>query len=228
MTKTIKMQTGFHTIDTDEMLLTFEGVIYKFAHNCNSNLKTIEGNLNEFDDYVQLGRIEAISAFKSYDVESGTLFSTYLSNALRYVYVHLVRDMNAKKRKNEKPMLYINKELESGEDGSNVIGDKREDRYFIEEEEGKLEGFLFDNLNEEEIMFLTMGLKKQIGKSKGCYKSSLAYTIDVLSDRVGSINQMTKSELAESLGLSRPTLNKRINSTIAKTQALAIQYLNSK
>ena len=228
MIKTIKLQTGFHTISTEEMLSTFEEMIYKFAHNCTRNLQTIEGNLNEFDDYVQLGRMEAMSAFKTYDANTGILFSTYLSNALRYIYVHLVRDMNAQKRKTEKPLLYINKELESGEDGSNVIADQRENTYFLNGADNELEVFLLENLTEEDVVFLTMGLKKQVSKSKGCQKASLTYTLDVLSDKTKSAMGLTKSELAERLGLSRPTLNKRINSAMKKTQELAMQSLNGK
>lgn len=136
--------------------------------------------------------------------------------------------MNAQKRKAEKPLLYINKELESGEDGSNVIADQRENTYFLNGADNELEVFLLANLTEEDVVFLTMGLKKQVSKSKGCQKASLTYTLDVLSDKAKSAMGLTKSELAERLGLSRPTLNKRINSTMKKTQELAMQYLNGK
>lgn len=231
MTKAIKTQTGIHNLSIEEVLLSFDNMFKKFAHSCVNGLKNVDGNVDDFEDYVQLAKIEAISAFNTYDVNKNIMFSTYLSNSLRYVFIHLLRDSNAQKRKSEKPLLYINKETESGEDGTGVLANPKEDVYF-KDSTNTLENFLKENLTEDEIIFLTMGLKKQVGKAKGVQKSSLIYAIDAFVDskciNYQSVTSKTKAELAEQIGISRPTLNKRINETMIKTRQLAEKYMQER
>lgn len=231
MIKAIKTQTGIHNLSVEEVLLSFDNMFKKFAHSCVNGLKKVDGNVDEFEDYVQLAKIEAISAFKTYDIDKDIMFSTYLSNSLRYVFIHLLRDSNAQKRKNEKPLLYINKETESGEDGTGVLANPKEDVYFSDDA-NTLENFIKENLTADEIVFLTMGLKKQVGKAKGVQKSSLIYAIDAFVDSKYINHQngisKTKAELAEQIGISRPTLNKRINETMIKTKQLAEKYIQER
>lgn len=222
MVKNILTQAGVRTLSTEEMLLSYENMIYKFAHNCNNKLKSVLSNVNDFDDYVQIGRVEAINIFKNYDIKNGVMFSTYLTNALRYVYIHLVRDLNAKKRKLDAPVVHLNKELEFGDELGNIALSELQQEDCYESLNEDLEDFLRENLTEEELECVSMGFKKNINKSKGSLKESLCYASETLSKYEADL---TRAELADELKISRPTLNKRIDQALVKTKELAIIYL---
>lgn len=228
MTKTLKIQSGYVDFTIEEMLSTFNQAIYKFAHICHDKLKNIEGNINTLEDYAQIGKIEAVAAFKTYDHTTNVLFLTYLTSALRIVYVHLVRDLNAKKRKTEKPLLYLNEQrFESGnEDRNSEVLINSGDVYF-KEKSVSLEEFLKKRLTDEEKLYLAMELKKQVGKSSGNQKNALLYSIDVFTEEV-DYQIDTKNNLAIHLGITRPTLNSRIKTTLIKAKKLSEEYMRIK
>ena len=228
MTKLLKTHAGYEEFTVEEMLKEYSKVIYQFAHNCYSNLKNVEGNINTLEDYAQIGRIEASSAFKNYDPEQGILFSTYLITVLRYVYVHMVRDLNVQKRKNEGGFIYLNKSADGNdrEDNNARIDINKKDVYFKEERKAALEEFLKSKLSEEELVFLLMDMKKQLGKSTGCQRDALEYSIDFLTERV-NIKVTTKKELAIILGITRPTLNSRIELAVEKVRKVTEEFLRT-
>lgn len=225
MKKLIYTKTGYQLLTKEEVLKEYDGMIRKFAINCDCKLKTIQGNMFSEEDYIQVGKIEALSAYENYDSSTGVKFSTYLQNSLRYVFVHIVRDLNAQKRKVERPLVELDSEDNFGEGlvMHEMVASKEIN--LKEDNVCDLEKHLINNLTKEELVFLKMGMQKQVNKAKGVYKSSLNFTLDVINENIDGVNVSTKAELAEVMGISRPTLNKRIKTVMDKTQRLAYEYL---
>lgn len=232
MEKVILTNSGEVLLSTEEMLLSFNNMLKKFAGECVRGLSGITGNVDEFEDYYQIATIEAINAFKSYNIENGVMFSTYLNKSLRYVFIHLLRDKSAKIRKPEQPLLYINKKANNDEnnteDGINVLVNDYDVAEEVIKKDEDLEDFLMKNLTKEEMILLTMGMYKKMSKAKTLQKSSLNFMVSVLMENSGEELIKTKAELAKTLNISRPTLNKNIDKSLEKIKILAKEFINTK
>lgn len=221
--KMIKTSNGIFEMGVDELLPMFDALLKKFSHKCEKDLSGYEDNSFVFEDYYQIGVVELIGAFERYDHTKGATFFTHLHRELNYKIIMMIREFEAEKRKADQPLLYINKEVE-GCEVANIIKGK-DDKYF-NENENKLESFLKKNLTNMERLLIAVHFKKGYAKAKGLYKCSLDYAIDTFDN--GEIDiSMNKSELAEILNISRPTLNKRIDEAIEKMKELAEYYVHT-
>lgn len=219
--KLIKTNDGIFELGVEELLPMFDNLLKKFSHKCVEDLSGFESNRNEFNDYYQIGVLELMGAFERYDHTKGATFFTHLHRELHYRLIMMIREFNAEKRKPEKPLVYIDKKVEDCE-VSNIIKDK-DDKYF-DKKEDKLENFLSENLTKTERLLIAVYFRKKLNKSKGLYKNSLEYAIDVFDEETNS-SSISKSELADKLNISRPTLNKRMNEAVEKMKKLAERYV---
>lgn len=225
MNKIFKMNDGYKRLSTEEMLEQFEGLICKWVRDTDEKLGTIFNNVYDRDDYKQMAIESALEAYRAYDIDKDVCMSTFLTNVLFKKYTTIKRGLVAKKRNGETPLIYLDMVTKSGDEYSNLVPAKKEEEVF-ELSNVKLEEFLLDNLTSDERMFLAMALQKNYHKAKGSYKASLGYTISLFADRVHPSSKMpTRADLAVEIGLSRPTLNKRIDLTLKKTQGLAKEFL---
>lgn len=225
------MPKGLMKFDAEDMIVAMKDMIYKFAHLCESNLSTITGNIYELEDYAQRGRLELVTAFEKYDVEKNTMLTTYCHQTLSNTYGRLVRELVAQKRKPDQPLLYINRSvLDNGVDFVGVLKDESADmENCICDEAKDLDEFLLENITEDEAMFLMMAFKKNYKKSKVAEKRILNNAMDLFSEKAtASVRELNRSEMAEMLGITRPTLNKRINQSLNKVQNLAERYVVEK
>lgn len=227
--KTIKIMVDdepcYQEFSLEEVLNKFDNMIKKFANQCVSKLDGYKEATDEFEDYAQMGRIKLISIYEAYDLSKDACFSTILHTSLRNTMVDIIRGYEAQKRRAKATTSSLDESLV--EDGTlgEVIADESfttTDTYTLDEVE-ELETFLKNNLSKDEIMYLTIALKKQVGRSNKEHRSNLQMAIDIFSDVVGEIDD-TKTDLAQVLGISRPTLNKRIKTTMEKVQMLTESY----
>lgn len=220
--KLILTNEGLFEMGVEELLPMFDNILKKFSHKCVNSFKKYKNNTYDYDDYYQIGTLELMSAFDKYNHDKGATFFTHLHRELHHRMIMIARELEAEKRKVDQ-LVYLNEEVDDGCEISNIIGKK--DTYFTEK---KLETLLKENLTETERLLIAIHFKKSINKSKGIYKNSLDYTIrmmvedNTLFDESPSFN---KAELAEHLGISRPTLNKRIEKAMVKIKKLAEYYV---
>lgn len=219
--KLIKTTDGIVELNINELILKFDNMVKKFAHECKEELSGYENNPYDFDDYYQMGLIKISEVFEKYDIDKGACFSTLLFRELNNKMVMIIRELEAEKRKPTQSNVYINDEIEGCEIINVIKGD--EDTYF--EREFSLEQFLSSRLTITERVLVAMAFKKDYYKSKGVYKSSLDYAMNMFSDELIDVTSISKNELADLLNISRPTLNKKINEAMEKVKELAQYYI---
>lgn len=227
MTKKIKYTNDgnpeIKPLTITEVLELFENSFNQFAHKCEKDFKDFQDHHQDFDDFKQLAMIKATQVFDVYDIEKQTNFSTLLYTALRGEYTDLRRKYKAQKREC-KNKVYLNAPIgDKGEEIGNIIKDSKSEDVF-KEDSVSLEEFLIENLSEEEMLFYSIDLKKKMNKASKQQKSCLESTIDIFESIVGEVPDK-KEDLAKSLGMSRPTLNKRINNTVLKVQKLSKDFI---
>lgn len=217
---------GIVLMDLEMVMERFKGMIYQFAHQCENEFKKYEYNVDSFEDYCQIGKIELVKAYDGYKIENGICFSTYVATFLQNCFCMMYRKLNAKKRA-VKNTISLNKELETTTTIEELIPTKK-DKYFKIKEES-LEQFIKDNMTKEEIIFLLMDIKKLTTNPSKILISSSSYALDVLGEEVDiNVKKLTRTELANSLGITRPTLNARIKKSVKKAQQLTETYFNNK
>lgn len=221
LTKMIKTTEGVFDLGVNDLLVKFDNMAKKFAHRCDNELSGYENNTYDFDDFYQIALIEISDMFEKYDVSRGACFSTMIFRELNHRMIMIIRELEADKRKPSQQHVYINKEVE-GCEVVNVIKDK-DDSYFGCDFE--LERFLKERLTANERVLIAMAFKKDLSKSKGVYKHSLDYAINIFSDEILDVENVSRSELAEMMHISRPTLNKRISEALDKVRELAQYYV---
>lgn len=223
--KKIKINNlGLIELSLDEVLKRFERMAYDFAHECEREFKDYEYSIESFEDYVQIGNMELMRAYELYDYTKGYCFSTYASKCLKNRFLMIFRKLNAKKRKNRN-IVSLNQEAESNSTLESFVSD-REEKYFNKEFSVSLENFIRENMSKEEILYLIMDIKKVCCDNGKILNLSSIYAIDVLSDIIGvDTNKLTRSALAESLGITRPTLNKRITKAVIKARNLISNFM---
>lgn len=231
MIKKIKVmkngQADYVYLTKDDMLKMFDKMFLEFSYKCVTGLSGYKGSVDGFDDYKQIAMLKACDLYNSYDVEKNACFSRFLFNGFRNLYIDLLKEQEAQKRKVE-GLVYLDKAVDFGNGSSSEIGDIVMDKRVtiweqIESGKDKLEKFLLKNLTKEEIIFYTMDLKKQYGKASKIQQACLADAIGMFSSEVGEFTNR-KDELAIQLGISRPTLNKRIKETTEKVKSLTREY----
>lgn len=214
-------------MDLDMAIEKFKGMVYDFAHNCENEFKKYEYNVDAFEDYCQIGTMELVKAYEYYNVNNEICFSTYLTTYLQNRFLMIYRKLNAKKRA-VKNTVSLNKELEKTATPMEELIPTKKDQYF-KTKENSLEQFIKDNLTKEEMIFLLMDIKKLTSNPSKILISSSSYALDVLGEEVDiDVKNLTRTELAKSLGITRPTLNSRIKKSVAKAQGLTEIYLNKK
>lgn len=220
---TVDNQPKEVAMDLNGMLKKFDDMFNQFAHQCVQKTSGYQGCTEDFDDFKQIARIKAMEKFESYDITKGANFSTILFTALRGLMVDIIRKNESQMRKCKQQLFFIDSPIgENGETASEIIADTKGDVYF-EEEATDLEKYLASKLTKEEIMFYTVDLKKQIGKASSKHKLCLQHTVDCFTLMVGEIPDK-KEDLATLLGLSRPTVNKRIKETVIKVKDLTLDF----
>lgn len=208
-------------LSVSEMLEKFDDMLNQFAHQCVEKTSGYQGCTEEFDDYKQLAIIKAIEKFEGYDISKGA-FSTILVKSLRGLLIDIIRKNESQMRKSKEKLIYIDAPIgENGDSASEIIAGN--DLKCFEDDATDLERFLINNLTKEEMMFYTIELKKQVSKASLIQKVCLQHTIDSFLVMVGEIPDK-KEEIAESLGISRPTLNKRIKEAVSKVKDLAEDF----
>ena len=105
---------------------------------------------------------------------------------------------------------------------STVFGKK--DKYF--KKDITFDELLKKNLTNGEISILTMGIQKSKSKVKSKVQKQCAdFGIEVLSDGTSiNVKGLTKQEFATMLGITRPTLNRRIEEVTDKAIELAKKF----
>lgn len=227
MTKIIKLTVNGKIIEREmderEMLLYFDNIFNKFAHQCINKLSGYQNCNEDFDDFKQIAMIKAVEKFEDYDLGMNTNFSTILVTALKALTVDYIRKYETQKRKCEHKLVYIDAQIgESCDEVGSIISASKGDEYFVEKF-SPLEKYLIKNLTKEEMLFYSIDLKKQIGKASPMQRFCLENTIDLFKMVIGSIPDK-KEDVAILLGLSRPTLNKRIKETVKKVQELTKEF----
>lgn len=210
----------------EEIVIEFENMVKKFSKDCVSALGKYQDNNFDEDDYFQEGMVELYKAYEKYDSSKGVCFSTYLFKCLNNALIGIGRRMSTESRKADHKHLRLNyhaqghDDLETKEDFCSVLAGK-EDVYFNEEH--ALEKFLKKKLTNDDRIILAVAFKKGSYKYKGAQKVSIDYAVDFFAEDIdGEI--MNKKELAKLLGISKPTLNKRIEAVLHKTKLLINQY----
>lgn len=224
MKKRILTSEGYLTLTVEEAFKHYEGLLHDFATDCSETLCTIEENYYEFEDYMQMGLETVMETFRDYSVDKNVCYSTYLCKSLRYKKIHIIRDLNRQKRKPVQPSFSLNEVFGGMDNSERLTGDSVVYSNYFEDQPNDLEQFLMEKLTEDEIAFFIMAMKKRLGDSKGRARIELQHTIDSL-EKLTAKNTETKETLAKEVGISRPTLNKRVEATYKKVQELAYQYI---
>lgn len=219
---TINNEISIVKMSREEMLINFDNLFNQFAQQCMEKNKDYNNRIEDFDDYKQKAMIKALEKFETYDIRKG-MFSTILFIALQGLIIDEIRKNEAKIRKAEyKPYYLDSQNFEEGECVANLVPDKTSGEYIINNSTD-LEKFLIKNLTKEEMMFYTIDLKKRAGKASSIQKVCLKHTIEVFTKIIGIIPDK-KIEIATLLGISRPTLNKRIKEAIDKVKTLTEEF----
>lgn len=217
--KIIKTKEGLKEVTLEETISMFELMINKYSHRCVVEIEKYQDNFYSYEDYYQQGVVELIRLFEKYDAEKGACFSTLLHRRLNHKLIMNIRELEAEKRKSDRKYLYINDD-ENNIDNTNLIKDVK-DKYF--EASVGLEEFLSERLTETERMLLTLHFKKDYFKARGLYKQSLSFALDIFAKDERIFN-MNRSQMAEELNISRPTLNRRVEDTVNKVIMLTREY----
>ena len=219
--KVIGTTDGNFYMSIEEVLVQYDDMVKSFAHKCVKGLANLE-TTHEYEDYYQMGQLELIKVFNSYDVNKAC-FSTILHRAQHHKFIMLIREFGTEKRKSEQPLFYLNKETDDGAT-ENIIG---EIDVRIENCEDSLEERIRKNFTTEERLMMALGFKKNSSKIEGREKSILNSTLRIVEDIDvgGDIRELNRSDVAKILNLSRPTLNKRIEKVMDRVKILALDYL---
>lgn len=220
-------EEGTLCLTKEQMIEKFNSAINDFAGKCKRafapDRNKTYNNVYDYDDYLQMGFIELVSCYHKYDITKGICFSTYLFTALANKKVCIAREISSKKRRIEAPVVSLSKNGKFDDTVESTLFGKK-DNYF--KNELSFDDFLKEHLTAEERTFLAMGLQKTINKGDKPYqKKCVEYSVEVFNEGgVVNTKEMTKAELAIELGVSRPTLNKRIKETMNKASELAEAY----
>lgn len=218
--KEIKTSDGIKLWTLDEVIENYESMVCKFARTMEKDLSKYHGNVDAYDDYYQKSIIILMQLYNEYDVKKNVSFSTILYRNLNQALMQEARKLKALKRKIEKPLIYFQQELENGVDLTGAINDGNSSS--MPNEQFELEYFLRKNLSEQEIIFLSQGIKTKTESF-----SQEEVFINLFSDiekKYGISADSKKYEVADRLGMSRPTLNKHIDLTLEKTKLLLTKY----
>lgn len=211
------------SLTMEEMLEMYDDMFNQFAHQTHRKTSGYRECVEGFNDFKQMAIIKAMEKYKTYDLSKNANFSTILFKALEGLTVDIIRRNEAQSRKCEHQLIYLDAPVgDTDENMNSVIADNKTD-ICIDEDATKLEKYLIENLTKEEIMFYTIDLKKRVGKASKIYRTCLEHTIDMFTRVIGVIPDK-KEDLAKLLGLSRPTLNKKIKLACEKVKALAEEF----
>ncbi|GAA0071773.1 hypothetical protein UT300003_32980 [Clostridium sardiniense] len=220
-------EEGTLYLTKEQMIEKFNNAINEFASKCTRAFapesSRTYNNVYEYEDYLQFGFMELVNCYYKYDIEKGLCFSTYLFTALANKKVCIAREISSQKRRLEIPVVSLSQSGKYDDTVESTLFGK-EDTYF--KEARGFDDFLKTHLTAEEQTFLAMGIQKTKNKSnKKTQKQCVDYSVEVFNeDSTTDTRTLTKAELAVELGISRPTLNKRIKETIDKATNLAEEY----
>lgn len=222
MKKLIKTKEGTMLWSLEETIENFKGMLNKAASTMERDLAKFQGNVDTFEDCFQKCVMVLMKNYEEYDIQENLSFSTILFRNLNEALIQEVRRLSAKKRKITRPLVYIHKEVEKGLEISNIISNKENDTYFLNKD-CELEIFLKKHLTEKELIFLSLGMKKNIRKVKETDR--FLGLFEGIEKKYGINIDSKRMEVAAFLGISRPTLNKHIKQVMDKAQSLLTNYL---
>lgn len=186
----------------DEVLKQFSNMLDKFAYGIVAN--SLYNEIAEREDVKQELSIQVWKAFKEYNIDEKTAFSTFLHHKLMSGRSKIIARLTAQKRTNENGTISMN---------STVLDDGGES-----ELENVL-GFDDDNIVALEFNDFIKELNQSLTKPE-------RLCLRVLMDKTSfSVN-----ELSVELGISRQAANKRVNIFREKMKSILINsgYLENK
>lgn len=227
MKKTIKIinngEIEYKEVTVDEVLEMFQGMCNEFANKCIHGLDGYKDASQEFQDYRQIAMMKAVYVFEKYDIERNACFSRALFEGLKNQYIDLIKRNEAKKRRASKHLLSHLADCSRTETQySSVVLHGVPDHYF-KEDDTELEEFLKKKLSKEEMVYLTMVFKKQLGKASSVQKDCLLHTIDSFAKVIGETVD-SKAALSKQLGISRPTINTKMKEVALKVKILTSEF----
>ena len=192
--KEIKFSDGTSIMMNVEMVLKqFYPMSIKFAKTCNQ----AKNQINDFDDYVQIGLIALAEAFNNYNEEC--CFTTYATYKFKQKYSSLKQNADVKKRSESKKyeFININSKFEDGKELADIIGIEDRNILKITTQNGFL-GYAEMFLTEYEVE-LMMYLANQ---------------------------EQTIQQIATKNNLSRVSVHKHLNKLKTKLMKLHTKYIN--
>lgn len=218
--KEIKTVDGVTLFDLDEALRQFDGMAKDFAHRCVREISSYQDNIYTFDDYYQQGLLEITKVFEKYDLEKGACFSTLLFKELNHRMIMNIRKLTSKKRNCERKKLFLD-DIQNDMDNTSLVEGKV-DVYF-QDETCDLEQFILKKTTEEERLMISTHFSSRSKMESGKQKQYLNYASLIFLDN-GLKECLTKTQLANKLKVSRPTLDKKIQKVIEKVINLTKEY----
>ena len=183
----------------EEMLEFDDGycnkVIIKFANKCYKQVKNMQENIMEEQDFYNEGLLRAFYSFKRYRPEKS--FVIFLQNGLDKWWLDYTKNIFAKKRKSMSDFISLDESI------------LNEDDNFINELQGS------DDKSFDEFMF-NEDISNAIKKLDNTEKRIVEFLYN---------EDDTKKNLAKQLGITRPTLDVKITKVRAKMSILLSDYL---
>ncbi len=173
----------------DEVVIQFEGMVYKKAIVIYGKIKRIQQNIDEVEDINIMGMMELIKCYKIYDFRKGA-FSTHLTNALELLEARVIRNLFAQKRTTDKGLISLEGDTEELDAFQELMG--TEDSYLKNAELKNDITNALKRLNEEErkiIQFLMQQLKtkKEFADELGITRPTLDVRITHAKEKMVKI-----------------------------------------
>lgn len=186
MSKNIIFSDGtVKKMEVEELFEHFEDMIHKFAHKCVGSTKNNFSNVNDFDDYMQMGNMELMKAYQLYDEKH--CFSTLLQIRLNNAYHYNLRKLNFYKRKTDSTIISLNRKTEENKSVEELYG---QDDLHLSNIEVKLDlSYIFSKLDPQEIKIFLFLLEQektkiQLAKELGITRPTLDSRISLLRDKI--------------------------------------------
>lgn len=187
--KKIVMKNGkFEYATVETVIFKYsENAVQAFAKKCVSGLAWTKNNF-DYEDYVQAARMEIITMFDVYDEVHP--FSSMVNTRLDQLYIYLLRYYGNKKRA-------MNNSYDDGTIAYNEV--RLNDSYDENSSFEDLIGFEDEAFRQSNVLLAVEECFKKLDDKE---KKILNFLIE---------ENKTKFEFANEIGLSRPTLDKKIN-----------------